>query len=185
MEEVAASERAAGRQPFLIPLGASTPLGAIGFALAIAELAEQIEPPDLIVHSSSSGGTQAGLVAGCGALGWSTRVLGISADEPADVLRETVSTIAAGMSALVPELATVSPAPLEVDDRFIGEGFGTPTDASREAQSLAATTETLFLDHTYTAKAMAGLIGWCREGRFEGVRSVLFWHTGGLPGIFA
>jgi D-cysteine desulfhydrase len=185
MDEIAASEQSAGRRPFVIPLGASTPLGAVGFALAVAELADQVEPPDVIVHASSSGGTQAGLVAGCSALGWSTRVIGISADEPARELAGTIATIVSGMATLVPGLTAVSPDAIEVDDRFIGDGYGIPTDASREAQSLAATTEALFLDHTYTAKAMAGLIGRCRDGSFAGARTILFWHTGGQPGLLA
>jgi 1-aminocyclopropane-1-carboxylate deaminase/D-cysteine desulfhydrase-like pyridoxal-dependent ACC family enzyme len=185
MERLADEERSAGRRPFVIPLGASTPLGAIGFALAVAELSEQIEPPDVILHSSSSGGTQAGLVAGCHALGWHTRVVGVSADEPAGLLKQTISAIIAGMALLLPELDVSASFALEVDDRFVGEGYGLPSDGSREAQSLAATTEALFLDHTYTAKAMAGLLARCREGSFAGARTVLFWHTGGQPGIFS
>ena len=185
MEQRASSERAAGRAPFIIPLGASTPLGAIGFALAAAELADQIEPPDFIVHASSSGGTQAGLVAGCAALGWPTRVIGISADEPSAALRDGVSSIIGGMSTLMPELGLSTEPAIEVDDRFIGDGYGIPSEASREAQSLAARCEALFLDQWYTAKAMAGLIGLSREGRFDAARTVLFWHTGGQPGLFA
>jgi D-cysteine desulfhydrase family pyridoxal phosphate-dependent enzyme len=185
MERLAAEARSEGRRPLVIPLGASTPLGAMGFALAVAELAEQIEPPDAIVHSSSSGGTQAGLVAGCRALGWNTRVLGISADEKAGALQETVAAIVEGMGDLLPDLAVARGAEIEVDDRFVGEGYGIPTAASRDAQSLAARTEGLFLDPTYTAKAMAGLIAHCREGSLSSAKTVLFWHTGGLPSIFA
>jgi 1-aminocyclopropane-1-carboxylate deaminase/D-cysteine desulfhydrase-like pyridoxal-dependent ACC family enzyme len=185
MEQIAASERAAGHHPFVIPLGASTPLGAIGFVLAIAELAEQIDPPDFIVHASSSGGTQAGLVAGCHALGWHTRVIGVSADEPAGSLRETVSGILDGMNHLIPELGPIEASAIEVDDRFIGQGYGIASDASLEAQSLAATCEALFLDHWYTAKAMAGLIGRSREGSFDQAHTVMFWHTGGQSTLFA
>jgi 1-aminocyclopropane-1-carboxylate deaminase/D-cysteine desulfhydrase-like pyridoxal-dependent ACC family enzyme len=185
MERLASEARAAGHRPFIIPLGASTPLGAIGFALAVAELAEQIDPPDVIVHSSSSGGTQAGLVAGCHALGWNTRVLGISADEIAADLQETVAEVVEGMGDLLPALAGARAAKIEVDDRFVGEGYGIPTPASIEAQSLAARSEGLFLDPTYTAKAMAGLIAHCRDGSLSGAKTVLFWHTGGLPGLFA
>ena len=187
MERIADQERAAGRRPFVIPLGASTPLGAIGFAIAVAELAGQIDPPDAIVHASSSGGTQAGLVAGCRALGWRTRVVGISADESAPVLIALVESILDGMGRLLPELAQAirtGPA-IEVDDRFVGEGYGIPTPESRAAQTLAARTEAMFLDPTYTAKAMAGLLARCREGDFRGASTVLFWHTGGLPGLFA
>lgn len=185
MERLAAEARASGHRPFVIPLGASTPLGAAAFVLAVAELAEQMDPPDAIVHASSSGGTQAGLVAGCRALGWATRVVGISADEEAATLRGVVEEIIEGIADLLPGVPVGGGAAVEVDDRFVGEGYGIPTLASREAQSLAARTEALFLDPTYTAKAMAGLIALCRGGSLARARSVLFWHTGGLPGIFA
>jgi 1-aminocyclopropane-1-carboxylate deaminase/D-cysteine desulfhydrase-like pyridoxal-dependent ACC family enzyme len=63
MQAVAARLADAGRRPFVIPLGASMPLGAAAYARAVVEVLSQIDPPDLIVHASSSGGTQAGLVA--------------------------------------------------------------------------------------------------------------------------
>src|SRR2546428_3475386 len=83
MREIADRLRADGRKPFEIPVGASTPLGALGYVLAVAELLDQIPAPDVIVHSTSSGGTQAGLVAGCRLLGLATRIVGVSADDPA------------------------------------------------------------------------------------------------------
>src|SRR5688500_5974373 len=47
--------RRAGRRPYVIPVGASTPLGAAAFVQATEELFEQIDPPDVIVHATSSG----------------------------------------------------------------------------------------------------------------------------------
>ena len=75
--------------------------------------------------------------------------------------------------------------PIEVDDRFVGGGYGVPTPASTEAQQLAARTEALFVDHTYTAKALAALIAYVRDGRIPSDATVLFWHTGGQVGLFA
>jgi D-cysteine desulfhydrase len=185
MERLAEHARHAGRRPYIIPLGASTPLGALGFVEAVFELAAQIDPPDAIVHATSSGGTQSGLVAGCRALGWSTRVVGISADEPSASLSETIRALLSGMKAIVPELAGIDDAPVEVDDRFVGDGYGIPTPESREAMSLLARTEAIFLDPTYTSKAMAGLVAHLRDGRFDRCRTVVFWHTGGQAGLFA
>jgi 1-aminocyclopropane-1-carboxylate deaminase/D-cysteine desulfhydrase-like pyridoxal-dependent ACC family enzyme len=186
MLEVAARVRAGGGHPFTIPVGASTPLGALAFALAIAELTEQIAPPDVIVHSSSSGGTQAGLVAGCRLLGLGTRVVGVSADESAPALQNEVRAIISGIADLLrrdpAELAKGTA--IEVDDRFVGGGYGVPTDASQEAIELAARTEAVFLDPTYTAKAMAALIAYVRQRRFVSGQTVLFWHTGGQVGLF-
>jgi L-cysteate sulfo-lyase len=195
MDEIAARLRAEGRRPYVIPIGASTPLGALGFVLAVAELLDQMPAPDVIIHSTSSGGTQAGLVAGCRLLGLSTRVIGISADDTSAALQADVEAIVRGIG----ELVGLPPSRLErvdepgrpgatavaVDDRFVGEGYGVPTAASREAIELAARTDAIFLDPTYTAKAMAGLIAYVREQRFDRSQTVLFWHTGGQVGLFA
>jgi len=185
--EIADRLRADGRRPFAIPIGASTPLGALAFALAVAELLDQMPPPDVIIHATSSGGTQAGLVAGCRLLGARTRVVGISADETAASLQSQVRSIVSGMAdllALDPSVLARGTA-IEVDDRFVGGGYGVPTDESREAIELAARTEAIFLDPTYTAKAMAGLIACVRQQRFVEGQTVLFWHTGGQVGLFA
>ncbi len=188
MDALAADLRRRGRHPLVIPLGASTPLGAVGYARAVGELVSQLaSPPDYIVHSTSSGGTQAGLLAGCALHGIGTRVVGISADETAAGLEATIATILQGMGQLlgVDGRTLAAARKIEIDDRFVGEGYGVPTPASTEAQSLLARTEALIVDHTYTAKALAGLIGWIRQGRFRQEDTVVFWHTGGQVGIFA
>jgi len=190
MEAAAEEERAAGRAPYVIPLGASTPLGAAALAHAATELFEQIAPPDVIVHASSSAGTQAGLVAGCAWANVRTRVIGISADEPSASLTASIRELLSGLADLVgpaasPHTRALADAAIEVDDSFVGDGYGVPTPTSMEAASLLARTEALFLDQTYTAKAMAGLIARVRSGAFRDAETVLFWHTGGQVGMFA
>jgi 1-aminocyclopropane-1-carboxylate deaminase/D-cysteine desulfhydrase-like pyridoxal-dependent ACC family enzyme len=187
MEELAARLRQAGRKPFLVPLGASTPTGAMGIARAISEIAGDGLKPDAIVHATSSGGTQAGLITGCALFGLRTRVIGISADDPAAALARTVTDLVTRIA----EKLAAKPASLgaadavEIDDSSVGDGYGVPTPASIEAQTLTARTEGILLDPVYTAKAMAGLIGRIRAGAFRKEQTVLFWHTGGMPGYFA
>jgi 1-aminocyclopropane-1-carboxylate deaminase/D-cysteine desulfhydrase-like pyridoxal-dependent ACC family enzyme len=186
MGELADRLEREGRRPYVIPLGASIPLGAYAFDVAIDELLAQVsEPPDLIVVSTSSGGTQAGLVAGCLRRGLATRVLGVSADDPAAAIASTVRTLLGGLDTLWGDGGNrAGRGAVEIDDAQVGEGYGIPTDASAEATDLFARLEGLVLDPTYTAKAAAGLIALLQ--RLPGdVRSVLFWHTGGLPGVFA
>jgi 1-aminocyclopropane-1-carboxylate deaminase/D-cysteine desulfhydrase-like pyridoxal-dependent ACC family enzyme len=187
MQRIAARVRAAGGRPAEIPLGASTSAGAIGFVRAVGEMLEQGVRPDVIVHATSSGGTQAGLVAGCALHGLSTRVIGVSADDPAVDVEGTVRSIIAGMTELLgSDLAAVAgDADIEVDDTFVGGGYGMATPASTEAQLLLARNEALFVDHTYTAKAAAALIAYVRDGRVPRDATVLFWHTGGQVGLFA
>ena len=185
-ERAAASEavvdrlRREGRRPFFIPLGASTSVGALGFVSAVGELVAQGVIPDVIVHAGSSGGTQAGLLAGIARHGLATHVIAVSADDPADGVAATVRRIVRGIEGLAS-----FDAPIEVDDTRVGEGYGIPTAASRAAQELAARAEALFVDHTYTAKALGALIDYVRSGRFTSDQTVLFWHTGGQVGLFA
>ena len=186
MEAAAEETRRAGHTPYVIPIGASTPLGAVAFADAIMEVREQIEAPDVIIHSTSSGGTQAGLLAGCALAGWPTRVIGISADETTEALTRDVRQILNGMPALLGLSSDrFAEATIEVDDRFVGTGYGVPTADSTQALERCARTEALFLDPTYTAKAMSGLIARYVSREFPDTATVLFWHTGGQVALFA
>lgn len=186
MAAVADDLRRRGQRPFEIPLGASTPLGSLGLVEGVAELVGVIRP-DVIVHASSSGGTQAGIWLGCALYGFRTRVIGISADEPPTRLCPLIRQIAneaAAMIAAPGDLLADMPA-FEVDDTFVGQGYGISTEASEEAATLAARTEAFFVDHVYTAKALAGLIAYVRDGRIRSDQTVLFWHTGGQVALFA
>ncbi len=187
MQAAADELRKAGRKPYIIPIGASTPLGACGFVSAAAELRAQVEtPPDFILHSTSSGGTQAGLIAGCLSAMPGTTIIGVSADESAASLEGTIKDLLLGMPVLLgmPK-GHFNDARVAVDDRFVGGGYGVPTEESRAAIELLARTEAIFLDPTYTAKAMAGLIARIRAGEFREDQTILFWHTGGQVGLFA
>jgi L-cysteate sulfo-lyase len=190
MRKIAGELRAAGRVPYEVPLGASTPLGAAAFARAVGEFIAQLPAgvtPDAIIHASSSGGTQAGLTAGCALHGLPTSVVGISADDPASSIEDEVRRIITGLGTMLgmDDDALARAVHVTAADSFVGEGYGIATPASREAQSLAARTEALFVDHTYTAKALAALIAFVRSGRYRKDQTIVFWHTGGQVGLFA
>jgi 1-aminocyclopropane-1-carboxylate deaminase/D-cysteine desulfhydrase-like pyridoxal-dependent ACC family enzyme len=187
MEQAAADLRAAGHRPFAVPLGASTPVGAIGFARGVAEIAAAGLKPDVIIHSTSSGGTQAGLISGCALFGLRSRVIGVSADEPSGALRQVVAALLDGVAEKVGAKQETIGADreIEIDDSQVGDGYGIATPASSEALELTARREGILLDPVYTAKAMAGLIARVRAGAFDAGQTVLFWHTGGQVGYFA
>lgn len=182
LQALAEELRAAGRRPLVIPIGGSTPLGALGYVEAAREAAGQLEAlgvrPAAIVHGSSSGGTQAGLLVGCRAAGLATRVIGVSADEPREALAGMIAGI---VRSLAERLGVPAPPPeaIEVLDEHVGAGYGIPTPASEEAARLFARLEGIPLDLTYGAKAAAGLIDLVRRGAFGRDEAVCFWHTGG------
>ena len=186
---LAAAERLRekGRHPYVIPVGASTPLGAIGFVRAVREMVAQIPVPDVIVHATSSGGTQAGLVAGCHLFAPHTQVLGVSAGESSSNVISTVTNLVSKIEVKLNMTngSVLNHCEVTVDDRFVGNGYGIPTTASKEAIALLARCEALLLGPTYTAKAMAGLIEYVRKERFSESQTVLFWHTGGQVALFA
>ena len=127
------------------------------------------------------------MIAGCALFGLRARVIGISADESTAALEAIVHALLAAMAErLGARLSSLTgDRVIEIDDRFVGSGYGIPTAASAEATEIVARREGIVLDPVYTAKAMAGLIARIREGEFSSDQKVLFWHTGGVPGYFA
>lgn len=184
MVDVADEVTRAGGRPFVIPVGGSTPIGAAGMARGIAELAADGVKPDVIIHASSSAGTQAGLIAGCALFGSKARIVGMSVDEPAAALASNVEQLIERMAVVLggrPE-TLLGAHPVDVDDSQIGAGYGVATAAATEAVSLVARNEGIILDRVYESKAMAGLIARVRAGLYASDQTVLFWHTGGLIG---
>lgn len=182
MRRIAAELRAQGRVPYEIALGASVPLGALGYVGAAKEIADSPLQFDYLFHSTSSAGTQAGLVAGMEMFGLKTKVIGVSADDPAVEIAARVGEIVDGIEALLERKLAPQ---IEVDAGFVGAGYGIPTPEGREAIELLARTEGIVLDPVYTAKAMAALIARVRGGRFTEDQSVLFLHTGGQLALFS
>ena len=181
MRRIAEELRAGGRTPYEIPLGASTPLGALGYVRAAGEIAASQLRFGYLFHSTSSGGTQAGLLAGIELAGLATKVVGVSADDPAIEIAASVAGIVEGIGELLGR--TFQPS-IDIDGGFVGEGYGIPTPAGQEAIELLARTEGVVLDPVYTAKAMAALIARVRGGRFTPDQNVLFLHTGGQMALF-
>ena len=174
------------RRPFLIPYGGSSKVGASAYAVAVQELLVQLpEHPDWIVFASSSGGTQAGLVAGERLFGLRSKILGISVDEPKDVLQARVANLAGEVADLLGQKTTFSAEEILVNADYTGGGYGVMGLPEREVIHLFAQIEGILLDPVYTGRAAAGLIDLIRQGFFSTEETVLFWHTGGTPALFA
>ena len=174
-----------GRRPYLIPMGASMPVGAAGYVSAFEEFMQQDTPVDWIVIASSSAGTQAGLVVGAKKAGWPGKILGISVDHPAEMLRGMVANLATQTADRLDMGYVFLPDEILVNDEYLGAGYAKMDKPEVEAIRLFARTEGLLLDPVYTGRAGAGLIGLIRQGFFNPKDRVLFWHTGGTPALFA
>ena len=185
LQETFEKNLAQGRKPYLVPYGGSSPTGALAYAFAMEEFIGQKVAADWIVFPSSSGGTAAGLVLGARLFGYQGKVLGISIDEPQRLLQEHVAKLASETSERLGPHIEFTPEDVLVNDEYAAPGYGVLTGAEREAISLFAKYEGLLLDPVYTGRAAAGLIDLVRKGFFKKDETVVFWHTGGQPALFA
>lgn len=174
-----------GRKPYLVPYGASDRIGALGYVLAAAEIAQDFPKADWIVHASGSAGTQAGLLVGFLAIGFSVRVIGIDVDAQPERVRSDVCHLGASLARSLGIAELWSDDLVRVDGRWSAGAYGVADRGTEEAISLAARLEALLLDPVYSGKSMAGLIGLARDGNFRPNDTVVWLHTGGAPGIFA
>lgn len=181
-EELAAQ----GKKVYRMPVGGSTPHGALGYVDAFSEIiADQTRLGvefDAIIHSSSSAGTQAGLVVGQAMSGFKGQIIGISVAKPEAYFRQEVFDLARATAAQID--AAVDPSSIVVDDGYIGDGYAARTTGCREAVAMFAQRFGIFLDYVYTGKAAAALIDYLRKGRFDKGANVLFIHTGGNIELF-
>jgi len=189
MGAMADDVRSQGGRPYLIPGGASNPLGALGYAACAQEILAQAFDlglrVDRVVCASGSAGTHAGLLAGL----WATRsgipVVGMNVSRTKAQQEELVLKLAretaalAGIDGELPRDAVVC------FGDYVGPGYSLPTAGMVEAVKLLARTEAVLLDPVYTGKAMAGLIDQVRKGFFKKGENVVFVHTGGSPALYA
>lgn len=174
-----------GRKPFLIPFGGSNPIGVLGYVYGMKELIEQGHRPTWIVFPTASGGTQAGLVLGAKLFGYRGRILGISIIEKRELLAEQIRKLIEATADSLEVKIKLEEDDILINDDYLGGGYGVVGEPELEAIQKLARTEGLFIDPVYTGRAAAGMIDLTRKGIFTHDDSVLFWHTGGTPSIFA
>lgn len=192
MDRMAEDLRANGYNPFIIRHDIPDPsaiLSPVGWVNAADELTTQLRDRNIeagyVVVANSGGVTQAGLVLGLKYLGTSYEVIGISNLRKKDAAAVAVAEHINALSDLLGLKVKVTPDELEINDSYIGEGYGIPDRKCIDAMRLAAQTEGIFLDPVYTGKAMAGLIDLIDKGRFKPTDTIVFVHTGGVPALFA
>jgi D-cysteine desulfhydrase family pyridoxal phosphate-dependent enzyme len=178
-----------GRRPYVIPIGGSSPLGALGYVDGTRELQEQITASsirvDRVYYASGSRGTQAGLELGARVFDVEYRLHGIAVSAGEEEKQRRAARLMNEAATLIGLPIRVDPSELPTDQRFIGAGYGIPSAECLEAIRLLARTEAILLDPCYTGKGMAGLIHDVRSGAIAPEETVVFLHTGGAPALFS
>ena len=179
----------AGGTPYIIPGGASNPVGALGYVGCGLELLQQFSDQGLnvdhIVTATGSAGTHAGLAVGIRGGGSDLPILGIGVNAPQSEQEERVYALACETADLVGASGAVARNDIIADCNYIGPGYGEPTDSMNEAVLMLARLEGLLFDPVYSGKALAGMIDYIRKGRFPDTSTIVFLHTGGAAGLFA
>jgi D-cysteine desulfhydrase/L-cysteate sulfo-lyase len=195
LEPVMEAEQAAGRKPYLAPVGGSLleghmrrPLGALGYSRAFAEIIQQSFDqgfvPDSVLLASGSAGTQAGLLAGAKLLPTGTRIVGISVAGTTEDVSGYVEDIANATLRELGSTETVQEDEVLVLDDYLADGYGVLNQQVTEAVHFVAREEGILLDPVYTGKSMAALLDLREKGFFKEGERVVFLHTGGTPAIF-
>tara|TARA_R110000744_G_scaffold2188_6_gene8610 strand:+ start:580 stop:1569 length:990 start_codon:yes stop_codon:yes gene_type:complete len=190
--EIVAQLKELGKKPYVVPYGGSNELGALAFLEAFKELESQRKSINAsfthIVFASSSGGTHAGLMLGNKIFKSSYKIVGINIDKgETDKVSfdQYIVSLANSTAKLIGENLNFSDVDLMLNSDYVGEGYGVVGALENEAISITAQTEGILLDPVYTGRAMGGLIDMIRAGKIRKTDSVLFWHTGGAPALFA
>jgi D-cysteine desulfhydrase family pyridoxal phosphate-dependent enzyme len=192
LRELPEQLRAQGRKPYVIGVGGSNGVGATGYVVAMKELLDQLstsgQPVDHILFGTSSGGTQAGIELGARIFGHKGKLHGLSIDknDPEHLEYEIeVAQIANECAEYIGSPERLTKEDIHVVYGYRGEGYGMVGDLEREAIRLMAQCEGIVLDPVYAGRAFGALVDLIRKGFFKKNETVLFWHTGGAPALFA
>lgn len=185
LDELATRLEAQGFRPYVIPVGGSNALGALGYVESALEIAQQCEGAvslSSVVVVSGSAGTHAGLAVGLEQLMPEVELIGVTVSRSVADQKPKVVTL---QQAVAEQLALKAKADILLWDDYFAPGYGTPNEEGMEAVKLLARLEGILLDPVYTGKAMAGLIDGITQKRFKDEGPILFVHTGGAPALFA
>ncbi|HCI6433023.1 TPA: D-cysteine desulfhydrase [Klebsiella quasipneumoniae subsp. similipneumoniae] len=185
LDELATRIEAQGYRPYVIPVGGSNALGALGYVESALEIAQQCEGAveiSSVVVASGSAGTHAGLAVGLEQLMPQAELIGVTVSR---AVADQLPKVVALQQAVANSLELQAKADIILWDDYFAPGYGTPNEEGMAAVKLLAQLEGILLDPVYTGKAMAGLIDGITQKRFKDEGPILFVHTGGAPALFA
>ena len=176
-----------GRRCYSIPTGGSNAIGALGYVRCAAEILDQSQSrgfrPDRIVHATSSGGTQAGLIAGLAAADSDCAVIGVNVyDTNHDRIERRIGRLLADLLLRLQLTADV-PGKVRIVHDFIGEDYGIPTQQTLQAIATLAATEGILVDPVYSGKGLVGLLELIRQNELAACDNIVFVHTGGVASL--
>ena len=188
MDKKAETLKKEGKVPYIIPVGASNAIGALGYAACAEETMNQLNNMHLdidhIIVPSGSAGTHAGMIAGMTGINMNIPITGINVSQSKEEKEEKVYKLTCETAEKLKVKGSVVRSDVVCLDDYVGAGYSIPTDSMVEAVKLFARTEGILLDPVYSGKTAAGLIDLIRKDYFARGSNVLFLHTGGSPALY-
>lgn len=193
--ELIENEEAQGKKIMHVPVGCTAKAGWVAYIEVFKEVLEQSralgKEVDYIFHANGSAGSLPGMIVGKFLTGASTKIISINNRRygPGEVVGE--DDIFNRVKYLFNKFDIEPPsdeeiwAEINIDQAYLGNGYGAPTVKGSDAIKRVAKREGLFLDPVYTGKSFSGLIDYIEAGKIPKGSSVCFVHTGGTGGIFA
>jgi len=186
--EAAAEVAAHGGHPYPIARGGACALAALPHVLAVRETLDQCDAfgvaPQVVVMAAGGGGTLAGWLLGTAIFGARWRLEAFAVSRPAAETLARARNLAAKVASIIGYALHLHNIEVFVNDGFVGTGYGIPSPEGQSAIAATARAEGIFLDPTYTGKAMAGYVDLFSKGHYNGADAARFLHTGGASSLF-
>lgn len=174
-----------GGKPFILPIGGSTGLGALGYVKAMQELFEQLEDKNAqIIMAVGSCGTFAGSILGAKMFLPEARIIGISVSRTKEAIVQKTKEIIIESAGILQQKINLNEISVECYDDYFIE-YGRITDKGKNAILECANLAGILLDPIYTGKVMAGMIDLVQKKIIDPNITTVFLHTGGLPILFS
>ncbi|CAH2717454.1 D-cysteine desulfhydrase [Neobacillus rhizosphaerae] len=186
IEELKEELTESGHNPYVIPMGGSDGLGALGYVDAYYEILRQEEQLgiefDTIVVTDGSGGTYAGLLYGNKEANKNKTIIGMSVLNQREQAVRDIVHVLEDMNQYRDNDLRFSDKEINIIDRYIGLGYGKSQLDELKFMEKFAREEGIILDPVYTGKSMYGLYHELKNGNLQESQNILFIHTGGMFG---
>ena len=183
--------RSKGREPYIIPEGGSTALGAWGYVAEMEELAADLRrldgddvKPTTVVCATGSGGTTAGLALGALLAGVEIRVVGVNVCDDRDYFVAIINSICRQFNETWPSVLAGGIPAYDIIDGYVGRGYALSRPEELAVLRDLVRLEGVVLDPVYTGKAYFGMMTELSVNPQVFGGRIVFVHTGGLFGLF-
>jgi D-cysteine desulfhydrase family pyridoxal phosphate-dependent enzyme len=178
--------RKRGKRVYWMPIGGSSPVGALGYVKAFDEILQDSKRMKIkfhyILHATASAGTQSGLIVGAKLNDWKGKIIGFGVSKNKRQLKNEIIKLSNELAKLFN--IGINEKDVIVDDYYMGEKYSAVTKTGIEAVNIFAKSEGILLDYVYSGKAASGLLEYLSKRKFEKNANILFIHTGGNIHLF-